>query len=1385
MTAVSPDKLTLKKAGELVILARRSLPETRSSSPDFSDHESSSDESLNNDQERDLFRHKSVLVSQPPIKHRELSNSIKSKPTQDKQTVENIEDSRNECNDVEADIQGHSSVKDELKRFKTFAGHEIIKRYAGEKIKAGLRVVRNDKKGGSSKDEPNILGTIKAVEISGKKVDVLWDDADGIVKCKTGREDAFELLLFDNSLAGSKHTLPGVLCESCQANPLRGIRWKCLNCDFYNLCTVCYMKDKHDISHIFRRIQNEDAKGVEMPPRLDIQKTGKRYAKGILPKALVRLRGKHKKVWKVAGYCKSENDTLELKIKRDEAILQTKISELICKKGRTVKYYPDHLPTVGKVAFGHLEVYFKDKNMKKKIQVDIWCMTKREEKKFYTPSLFLIFANHEGYNEEDNTVLLEDVIEFSKKTLLPCYIVHQRLLFYRGSTTAVVIHYKTGYDIIKELVKRGYSNFERGEMISEDESEIDYFKRMAENVLGEKVLPVVISLRNGGFIETVLSSAEKMQFPIVQIEKTSKAVSVLTSLTFEEDESQYKATTHITTLNKPWSAKKSKSFYIQLKKENTDNLDEISTIADIPSQIDLDILVCYLLIGASMASHDDADMYGEDTDMYDNALAMYLLKKGQWRIPKEFINKYFGLQSFRYIYEDNVTTEMGILSELRKIPCLVDVPSKWITEERKRAGFRLYGLIFYALLQNKYYTGAKQFIETGFVRIHQILVGSAILEDVANDWRTSHFQRKTLQKLQKAFTERAIQITGCMYDERKKKEQKATVDNNNKEKAVKELGDPVFHVGRILLNHGCLGDAIQHENKTFMNSRTVVKILNRMWYGKPELSFKQVALFILLALSHIFIMPLLMVTMEKKPLRWFYKKYKLPFMKVLIQMIGYLSLLTGYAYMLLFNIGEDFSYTDYFLIGWMANFCLHETKQVLVSVARKRFENYANDWWNRLDWVLMITFTCGMLLKFGENSISNDAGKIFLVVTFILLCIRILNMFSMSEFVGPKLIIIQKMFKDTYAFMTIMIVIMISFNVSYYSLLYPNSELSWSGIENIMKNGFWMLFGEFDPESDTLREPDCTFDKTAYTNGVLERCPETLGVYLSPYVRAIYGLIAIVLMLNLLIAIYSDTFSKVHEESEFYWSQLQNDFLEEYMLKTIFPVHLQIFAIPAFLLHLIGWMCFYSYNRIRGKHIKETNDGNYVGKLNASPMFVRVFIYNTNFDLLLAATKEVEQRCVMKSRGKINVMEEDKMEDLQKQIANMSRKLEKLNEKTNRKNGKEEQKPVENEDKNFGETSNKIKKTYEKEQKDQIENLNKNFRALKDETTQENVKMMKRLTQIDDSLNRIEQMIQRLSPDEKFQYQEPMFEKDDNAETEDAILMIPERTLIRNDTKED
>lgn len=57
----------------------------------------------------------------------------------------------------------------------------------------------------------------------------------------------------------------------------------------------------------------------------------------------------------------------------------------------------------------------------------------------------------------------------------------------------------------------------------------------------------------------------------------------------------------------------------------------------------------------------------------------------------------------------------------------------------------------------------------------------------------------------------------------------------------------------------------------------------------------------------------------------------------------------------------------------------------------------------------MTMYASGMILKFGDDKAYQDASQILLVVTFILLSIRILHMFSMSKFLGPKLVIIHKM----------------------------------------------------------------------------------------------------------------------------------------------------------------------------------------------------------------------------------------------------------------------------------------------------------------------------------------------------------------------------------------
>jgi hypothetical protein len=40
-----------------------------------------------------------------------------------------------------------------------------------------------------------------------------------------------------------------------------GMRWQCVICDDYNLCTDCYMSDEHDLDHPFIRFDTPSSDG--------------------------------------------------------------------------------------------------------------------------------------------------------------------------------------------------------------------------------------------------------------------------------------------------------------------------------------------------------------------------------------------------------------------------------------------------------------------------------------------------------------------------------------------------------------------------------------------------------------------------------------------------------------------------------------------------------------------------------------------------------------------------------------------------------------------------------------------------------------------------------------------------------------------------------------------------------------------------------------------------------------------------------------------------------------------------------------------------------------------------------------------------------------------
>ncbi|XP_063451140.1 E3 ubiquitin-protein ligase MIB2 isoform X16 [Pan paniscus] len=59
---------------------------------------------------------------------------------------------------------------------------------------------------------------------------------------------------------GVRH--PNIICDCCKKHGLRGMRWKCRVCLDYDLCTQCYMHNKHELAHAFDRYETAHSRPV-------------------------------------------------------------------------------------------------------------------------------------------------------------------------------------------------------------------------------------------------------------------------------------------------------------------------------------------------------------------------------------------------------------------------------------------------------------------------------------------------------------------------------------------------------------------------------------------------------------------------------------------------------------------------------------------------------------------------------------------------------------------------------------------------------------------------------------------------------------------------------------------------------------------------------------------------------------------------------------------------------------------------------------------------------------------------------------------------------------------------------------------------------------------
>ncbi|XP_058117166.1 E3 ubiquitin-protein ligase MIB1 [Anopheles ziemanni] len=139
----------------------------------------------------------------------------------------------------------------------------------------GSRVIRGpDWKWGKQDGGEGHVGTVRNFE-SQEEVVVVWDNGTAANYRCAG---AYDLRILDSAPTGIKHE--GTMCDTCRQQPIFGIRWKCAECNNYDLCSICYHSDKHHLRHRFHRITTPGGEKTLLEPR---RKTKKIAVRGIFP----------------------------------------------------------------------------------------------------------------------------------------------------------------------------------------------------------------------------------------------------------------------------------------------------------------------------------------------------------------------------------------------------------------------------------------------------------------------------------------------------------------------------------------------------------------------------------------------------------------------------------------------------------------------------------------------------------------------------------------------------------------------------------------------------------------------------------------------------------------------------------------------------------------------------------------------------------------------------------------------------------------------------------------------------------------------------------------------------------------------------------------------
>ncbi|KAF6273414.1 transient receptor potential cation channel subfamily M member 1 [Rhinolophus ferrumequinum] len=267
--------------------------------------------------------------------------------------------------------------------------------------------------------------------------------------------------------------------------------------------------------------------------------------------------------------------------------------------------------------------------------------------------------------------------------------------------------------------------------------------------------------------------------------------------------------------------------------------------------------------------------------------------------------------------------------------------------------------------------------------------------------------------------------------------------------------------------------------------------------------------------------------------------YNAPIVKFWFYTISYLAYLLLFNYIILVRMDRWPCLQEWIVISYIVTLALEKIREILMSEPGKlsqKVKVWLQEYWNITDLVAISTFMVGAVLRLQKQPYMGY-GRVMYCVDIIFWYIRVLDIFGVNKYLGPYVMMIGKMMIDMLYFVVIMLVVLMSFGVARQAILHPDEEPSWRLARNIFYMPYWMIYGEvFADQTDLYAmeiNPPCGDNQYDEEGKRLPPCIP--GAWLAPAIMACYLLVANILLVNLLIAVFNNTFFEVKSISNQVW----------------------------------------------------------------------------------------------------------------------------------------------------------------------------------------------------------------------------------------------------------